>query len=953
MKNYENPKLLHENRLDARAVIFKYDTIEQALEYKRENSCGYQLLNGNWNFKLYDSPILVDDVLHCEYQDDYGQIKVPSLWQYEGFGNLQYTDEGFPFPIDVPYVPSKNDTGHYQTKFEITDLGSESLHLTFDGVESYFEVYINGAYVGCSKGSRLIAEFDITKFATKGENLLSVKVLQFCDNTYIEDQDMWWASGIFRDVRLTTHSSNELIDVGVVTKILENGNGEINYTTTGLVKGVGLYYNNSFVECDYAEGKVVVNSPKLWNPDEPNLYTLVFETIDGFVPVRVGLREIRVDNNLIYLNGDYFKMHGVNRHDNDHLGGRTVNLERMYKDLQLMKEYNINAVRTAHYPNDSRLYDYCDELGLMVIAETDLETHGFDNIGDIGLLAKDSEWEDAYVSRIERQVENFKNHPSIIIWSMGNESGFGPNFIKMIEKCKELDPTRLTHYEEDRLGEYVDIVSTMYSRVQQMDMYGRNPQDKPRIICEYGHAMGNGPGGLKEYQDVFDKYDSIQGHFIWEWCDHGIYDSKTGDYLYGGDFGDYPNNLNFCMDGLIYSNQEVGNGLKEYAQVIAPIKIKMVENDMVIFNNKWFKNEDTIKLKVKGYKEGSITQEETLVVTNLRKQEQKKLFNICEYEFDSLVLEVYIEEHYIATYNFKLNDYLPQIDTDSTCEISCCESLGGVKVILDKVEYTVSKIDGQLSATKEGINIIEKGVKHNYHKPLIDNHKQENEKYWQPNLIANMQHSVRKFNLVKDDNKIVVNVVVNVAPPVHNFGMNVETEYVFNSNGVVEVNIAGKQYGDYNDIIPKLGTEFTLNKELQNIRYYGLGPDENYSDSCQRAYIGSFQTSIDEMFENYSYPQDNGNRMKVSFLQLESASTCLKITGHHLNFSAWNYSCAELDNARHLSDLKTGDAVTLNLDYKVMGLGSNSWGSEVLEKHQAKFTDYKYSYKLYIGAKDE
>lgn len=953
MNRYENPLLLHENRLDARSVIFKYCNIEDALEYKRENSYGYHLLNGNWQFRLYDSPILVDDEMQCKYQEDYDQIKVPSLWQYKGYGKLQYTDEGFPFPIDCPYVPSKNDTGHYQIKFEVEDLKMDNLYLTFDGVESYFEVYINGKYIGCSKGSRLIAEFDITKFVKQGENLLSMVVLQFCDNTYIEDQDMWWASGIFRDVRLTKHCQNELLDVSVVTTLLDDGRAEISYTALGIVKDANLYFNNQLIDCEYTEGKIIIENPKLWNTDEPNLYILILETNGGYVPIRVGIREIKVVDGLMYLNGEYFKMHGVNRHDNDHFGGRTVNTKRMHKDLKLMKEHNINAVRTAHYPNDSRFYDYCDELGLMVIAETDLETHGFDIIGDIGLLANDSQWEDAFISRIVRLVENFKNHPSIIIWSMGNESGFGQNFIKMIEKCKDIDPTRLVHYEEDRLGEYVDIVSTMYSRVQQMDMYGRNPHPKPRIICEYGHAMGNGPGGLKEYQDVFEKYDSIQGHFVWEWCDHGIYNPTNGDYLYGGDFGDYPNNQNFCMDGLIYSNQEVGNGLREYAQVIAPIKVKLIETDVVIFNNMWFKDKETIKLKLKGYKDGTFSKEETLVVPDLQKNEHKKLFNINEYELDSIVIEVYIEERYIATYNFITNEYLPQIKSNLNCKMCCDDSLDKFKVLIGKVKYSVSKINGQLSAKHNGLNIIECGVKHNYHKPLIDNHKQEFEKYWQPNLIANMQYSVRSFDVEYGDCQVIIDVVVNVAPPVHNFGMNVFTKYIFNNDGVVEIYIDAQKYGSYNEIIPKLGTEFTLNKELQSLKYYGLGPDENYSDSHQRAYIGAFKTTIDKMFENYSYPQDNGNRMQVSFLQFESSDTTLQFTGEQLNFSAWNYSCVDLNEARHLSELKKGESITLNLDYKVMGLGSNSWGSEVLEKHQTKFIDYKYSYKLHIGARDE
>lgn len=948
MNKYENPKVLHENRLAARSVVFGYATVEDALAYNRENSNGYQLLNGMWKFKLFDAPYLVTEAMHQELQTNYGEIKVPSLWQYEGHGNLQYTDEGFPFPIDVPFVPADNPTGHYQTTFTINEK-SDEIRIAFDGVESYFEFYVNGRYVGLSKGSRLIAEFDITDFVEVGDNLLSVKVLQFCDNTYVEDQDMWWASGIFRDVRISTFTSNQLRDIEVRTDIdFDTNQAIITYFANQTIDNVFVYYDGIEVAVDQQGNKCIIDNPKLWNPEQPNLYTLVFETSGVYTPVRTGIRTIKVEDGLIYLNNKYFMMHGVNRHDNDHLGGRSVNVDRMYADLKLMKEYNINSVRTAHYPNDSRLYDFCDELGLLVIAETDLETHGFDNIGDIGELAKKPEWEEVYVSRIERQVKNFINHPSIIIWSMGNESGFGPNFIAMIKRCKELDPSRLTHYEEDRLGEYVDIVSTMYSRVQQMDMYGKNPHPKPRIICEYGHAMGNGPGGLQEYQDVFNKYDSIQGHFIWEWCDHGIYNPETEDYLYGGDFGDYPNNLNFCMDGLIYSNQEVGNGLRQYAQVIAPVRVELIGEDICVSNRYWFTDKVDVELCINTVKDGIESKAEVLTVSNVEMGQPKRIANKNDYNCDSLICHVYLNGREVSVANFILNDYQPLLTTSSENDIKLSEKDEQILVEIGDVAYSVNKTSGYLSGSVAGVPIFKDGVKHNYTKPLIDNHKQENEKYWDPNLIAIMQHSVRDIKITETTESVTIDLVINVAPPVHNFGMNVLTKYIFNQNGTVEVEINGKQYGDYQEIIPKLGTEFKVNGDLQAVEYYGLGPVENYSDSHAASYLSTFKTTVDGLFENYSYPQDNGNHMKTSYICLSDSKYSLSISAPELNFSAWNYSQEHLNAAKHLSELVKSQVVTLNLDYKVMGLGSNSWGSEVLESHQAIFDDYKYSYQIAI-----
>ncbi len=949
MNKYENQQILHENRMPARSVVFGYESIEQALTYNRENSYGYKLLNGTWNFKLYDSPLCIDVSMHNQFQANYDDITVPSLWQYEGHGKLQYTDEGFPFPIDVPHVPTNTPTAHYQKVFTLGEL-LDKTYISLDGVESYYELYINGQYVGLSKGSRLISEFDITEYVHSGENLLSMRVLQYCDNTYIEDQDMWWASGIFRDVRITQMDANQVRNVEIQTMIdYEFNKAIISYVADQVIEDISIYYNQQKVDFVIEGNKLIIENPKLWNPEEPNLYVVIFKSGRTYTPVRVGIREIKVKDGLMYLNNNYFMMHGVNRHDNGHLKGRSVDVERMYNDLKLMKEYNINAVRTAHYPNDSRLYDFCDEIGLFVIAETDLETHGFDNIGDLDKLAHDKTWHDAYVSRIERQIKNFINHPSIIIWSMGNESGFGPNFIAMIETAKRLDETRLTHYEEDRLGEYVDIVSTMYSRVQQMDMYGRNPHPKPRIICEYGHAMGNGPGGLAEYQEIFNKYDSIQGHFIWEWCDHGIYASKSGDYLYGGDFGDYPNNLNFCMDGLIYSDQKVGNGLRQYGQIISPLAIKCENNDIYLMNKLWFKNESDVTIEVKCIEGGEIVNTQTLSFLNISCKEKKKISSINDYNCDSIVFKLYLDGRYVATNNIIVNEYMPSLQTSDSLPIRLSENETNIEVEVGTSKYVVSKINGTIDGYLSGERIFYDGVEHNYTKPLIDNHKQENEKYWQPNLISSCVRNVRECIVTREENAVIIDLSVNVAPPVFNFGMNVQTTYTINSDSTLNVNINAKRYGSYDEIIPKLGTIFKVDSALQNVEYYGMGPYENYSDSCACSYVATFKTTVDDMFENYSYPQDNGNHMRTSYIKLSTNNCKLEITSDNLNFSAWNYSQENINDATHLSKLMKSEYITLNLDYKVMGLGSNSWGSEVLESHQAKFEDYNYSYNILMS----
>jgi len=623
MNRWENIQLTHENRLPPRAYFFSYDTVSRARTFAREASSHFLSLSGKWNFRFFTNPLLVPENFTSEYMADWGDITVPGMWQMEGHGQLQYTDEGFPFPVDVPWVPSDNPTGAYQRWFTLSESWQEKQTLIkFDGVETYFEVYVNGRYIGFSKGSRLSAEFDISDAVHSGQNLLCVRVMQWADSTYIEDQDMWWTAGIFRDVYLLGKSLTHVRDFTVKTTFdeayrdatlfcqleLENLAArpacvQLDYT---LYDGETVLHQgttNNLTVSERAETafSIEVRHPRQWSAESPDLYHLVMTLKDNhgqtleIIPQRIGFRDIKVKDGLFYVNNRYLKLHGVNRHDNDHLRGRAVRMDRVERDLILMKQHNINSVRTAHYPNDPRFYELCDLYGLFVMAETDVESHGFANVGDLSRITDDPVWEPVYVERIERHILAQKNHPSIIIWSLGNESGYGCNIRAMARAAKALDDTRLLHYEEDRDAEVVDIISTMYTRVPLMNLFGEYPHAKPRIICEYAHAMGNGPGGLTEYQNVFDRHDCIQGHYVWEWCDHGIQKTDASGniwYAYGGDFGDYPNNYNFCLDGLIYSDQTPGPGLREYKQVIAPVKLRWQNGELHVDNRLWFTSLD-------------------------------------------------------------------------------------------------------------------------------------------------------------------------------------------------------------------------------------------------------------------------------------------------------------------------------------------------------------------------
>ena len=995
MKNWENLKVTHENRLAPRAYFFSYETVEKALSYQRGNSKNFMLLSGKWNFGFFENPLLVPEEFYNTKMEDWSKVNVPSIWQMEGYGKQQYTDEGFPFPVDVPFVPTDNPTGAYQRTFTLNKSWlDKQVIIKFDGVETYFEVYVNGNYVGFSKGSRLTAEFDISKYLLEGENLLSVKVLQWADSTYIEDQDMWWTAGILRDIYLIGREKvhvndffvNTVFDKEYVNAVfscdvtLENITGEkadgytLRYRMLDEEKEVfsGEIKNISIENTANVTIKENVEKPKQWNAEHPELYNLILELVDSegnvkeIIPQRVGFREIEVKDGIFYINGKYVKLHGVNRHDDDPYSGRAINMDRAVRDIELMKLHNVNAVRTSHYPNDPRFYELCDIYGLFVIAETDLESHGFANIGNISQITDDIEWKDTYVDRIERHVHAQKNHPSIIMWSLGNESGYGVNIRAMYHRAKEIDSTRLVHYEEDRDAEVVDVISTMYSRVQLMNYFGENPNPKPRIICEYAHSMGNGPGGLQEYQNVFDKHRCLQGHFIWEWADHGVLDKTIKDkevYRYGGDFGDYPNNNNFCMDGMLLSDQTPTQGLVEYKQVISPVKIREKEVGVYEVENRyWFSTLDDVTIHAQIEAEGEVLSEKLIKIENLHTEEtaeikieipedEREMFVNFRVKKDSKTL--YSAENYeIGIYQFKLQERkaenLPYVNLNAS-DLKVEDERLQYRIKGNSFEVVFSKTNGGLvSWIDNGDEIIERAPKINFFKPMIDNHEQEYDDLWHPNHLQIMQEHFRDIKVEGKENSVFVTVKSIIAPPVFDFGMRCTYVYEINKNGQINVNVSGERYGGYTDIIPKIGFEIGINKDYQKVKYYGRGPEENYQDSCKSNIISVYNNTVDGMFFNYPYPQDNGNRQDTKWVSLTNHyGKGLFVTAkERFNFSAWNYTQEMIHGAQHTDELVKSDYITLNIDHKVLGLGSNSWGSEVLDSYRVFFDNFEYSFTM-------
>ncbi|SUB66686.1 beta-galactosidase subunit alpha [Photobacterium damselae] len=998
MNNWENFLHLHENRMAPRAYFFSYDSVQSAKSFQRELSNRFMLLSGQWTFNFFTNPLLVPEEFYSQKMTDWGHITVPNMWQMEGHGDLQYTDEGFPFPIDVPFVPTDNPTGAYQRTFTLGEQWNDKQTIIkFDGVETYFELYVNGQYVGFSKGSRLTAEFDISAYVQQGENLISVRVMQWADSTYIEDQDMWWTAGIFRDVYLVGKEAVHVQDFTVRTDFADDYQSatlscsvELENLTHAVATGYQLEYSLQDNGVEVAQGScsiddidanrrvqfaIDMNNPQQWNAENPYLYQL-FITLKNsqgqileVIPQRVGFRDIKVRDGLFYINNQYVMLHGVNRHDNDHLKGRAVGMDRVEKDLILMKQHNINSVRTAHYPNDPRFYELCDIYGLFVMAETDVETHGFANVGDLSRITNDAAWEAVFVDRAERHVHAQKNHPSIIMWSLGNESGYGCNIRSMYAATKAIDDTRLVHYEEDRDAEVVDVISTMYSRAQLMNYFGEHPHEKPRIICEYAHAMGNGPGGLTEYQNVFYAHDHIQGHYVWEWCDHGILArDENGEefYKYGGDYGDYPNNYNFCMDGLIFPDQTPGPGLKEYKQVIAPVKIRAVDgsnNRFTIENKLWFSdlNDYTITADVRAEGEtlrtvqfkvedlaANSAREITLALPELDERETFVNFTVRK---DSRTLYS-AANHDIAVYQFLLKENTataPVFVNHNATELNVAESRLDYTITGHNFALTFSKVNGKLTSWLiNGEELIQSEPRLNFFKPMIDNHKQEYEGLWQPAHLQIMQEHFRTLNVETLDGKVVINTTSIIAPPVFDFGMRCHYCYQINAEGQLNIELRGERYGDYPHVIPVIGLDLGINGDFDQVKYYGRGPEENYQDSQQANMIDVYQTNVADMFVNYPFPQNNGNRQHVRWAALTNrhGKGLLVKPQQDINFSAWFCTNENLHAAQHTIELEKSGYITLNLDHQVMGLGSNSWGSEVLDSYRVYMDTFCYGLTL-------
>lgn len=974
-KRWEDQTVTGIGRRDARTAFYR-------------DSADKISLNGDWSFLYLEAPGLSPAGFERPGADNgWDKLHVPGVWQRNGYDHMHYTDVLYLFPLNPPFVPSQNPTGIYKRTLALDKnwMVNDTI-LRFHGVGSAYDLWVNGTYVGFSKVSHQLSEFDITSFVKVGENDITLRVYKWSDGTYLEDQDMWWYSGIFRDVEVINEPKSGLLDVSVTAGYEAEhkaGTLEIDITAKTDMDGTWqLYHKNELA----AEGKFSCTDTKChisstissilpWTAETPELYLLKLKTESHEVMVRTGFCTIRMKDGNFTVNGKVILLNGVNHHDYNPKDGAVVSNEQLREDILLMKQNNINALRCSHYPACDILYDLCDEYGLYVIDEADLECHGFEWAKNYTWISDDPSWRNAYVDRGVRMVRKNRNHVCILMWSLGNESTFGCNFISMAEEIRKLDSTRLIHYEGDSEVETADVYSTMYTRLIPLEEIAtaKSKKNLPHVMCEYGHAMGNGPGGLQEYQNLYRKYKRLQGGFIWEWYDHGHLTEEGGHtyYRYGGNYGDFPNNGNFCIDGLLMPDRTPSPGLLEYKQVIAPVEITKTEGkpgEICLKNYYDFRNLSHLYLKwqiscddaviAKGridhlYAEPKETQNIRIPYPVLKPQENTDYYlnaSVCYQEEPSFAKA----GHEVSAAQFLLDMRkeirLPR-EKGQTLEID--ETAAFCTVGNALIEVRFHKIYGMLqSISVGGKQLLTKGPEMTVYRATIDNDMYKKDDWMNKYFIQCSQEQTEYFAVAKVADRVEVTIDKYFGCLNQSWGFSCRYCYTVYENGDVSVHLTGKEFqngGLEPPFLPRIGIQMNASKHLQQAKWYGLGPGENYADSRQACHMGVFTSDVDGMATPYVYPQENGHREQVGWFSLgDGQKSIVIINDKKLGLNLHNYTEESLEAAKHPWQIKEAEDVIIHLDYKHSGLGSNSCGEEQLPQYKTAREDFSMGFLMRI-----
>ena len=1000
---YENLSVLHENTMPARAYYIPASKRMDNLVEHREESDRMQLLNGTWKFQYFNSIYDIQDSFFEKNYDteNFDEIQVPSVWQMAGYDTHQYTNIRYPFPFDPPYVPQDIPCGAYVHNFEYSrDEKASKAFLNFEGVDSCFYVWINGSYIGYSQVSHMTSEFDVTDVLQDGTNTVAVLVMKWCDGSYLEDQDKFRMSGIFRDVYILKRPKQAISDYHIKTRIedmLAKVEIEMKFYFPLNVK-ISIEDRNGAVVALGSiaeEGTAVLEiaSPELWNTENPYLYKLILETENEVIVDHIALRKIEIKDQIIYLNGQKIKFRGVNRHDSDPVTGFTISLEQLTTDLTLMKQHNFNAIRSSHYPNAPFFYEMCDKYGFMVIDEADIEAHGpfmiyrkedtdynrFKRWNE--MIADDPAWEEAIVDRVKLMVERDKNRFCIVMWSMGNESAYGCNFEKALEWTKNFDPDRITQYESARYRNYdetydysnLDVYSRMYPALSEIQEYLDKDGSKPFLLVEYCHSMGNGPGDFEDYFQMIQDNDKMCGGFVWEWCDHAIAHGTAENgktiYAYGGDHGEEIHDGNFCMDGLVYPDRTVHTGLLEYKNVYRPARVISYDKEsgeLVLHNYMDFDDlKDYVKISYELTQDGLVISKGKLPEVSAVPHSEGKI---------NLKINVPESGKCYLKFIYHLKKELPLLDEDHILgfdEIEVSQKDAKCQLAEKWVEKTVT--DSELQVSEDDTQIHIKGREFAY---TIDrrtalftemkfagreylNHPMElniwraptdNDMYikseWKKAHYDKAYTRAYTTEVVQGKHGVKITSHASVVAETVQKILDVTITWKIEAAGKIDADIAVTKDDEFPDL-PRFGVRMFLDKKLSAARYFGMGPQESYCDKHQAASHGLYHANVDDLHEDYIRPQENGSHYDCEYVELNNSRYGIVVSAENaFSFNASYYTQEELEEKTHNYELTESDSVVFCVDHALNGIGSNSCGPVVLEQYRFDDVLFRFQFTL-------
>ena len=1049
---YEDLKKVHVNTVPPRAYY---------IPAGEDGTERIQFLNGMWEFRYYES---IYDLEERFWEEDWGtkdfdRVPVPDVWQNYGYDSHQYTNIRYPFPLDPPYVPQDNPCGAYVCRFKYKrDARAPKAYLNFEGVDSCFYMWLNGQFVGYSQVSHCTSEFDVTEYVREGDNKLAVLVLKWCDGSYLEDQDKFRMSGIFRDVYLLKRGEQGIFDYFITTAIGEKqaaadirvrffdetvpvkvtlydpagkklrtavtvedmgGSEEGREQETGKktekgtretagteTKAAGTEGAAAVVEAAKTAGKgayrqrirLHIENPRLWNPEEPYLYTLIMEAGGEIIREKVGIREIAVRDNVVYLNGKAIKFRGVNRHDSNPVTGFAVSRAQMKQDLILMKEHNFNAVRTSHYPNAPYFYQLCDAWGFMVIDEADNESHGTQC-----QFLKNPEWEnaaarwneriadnpdytEATLDRVQLCVHRDKNRPCVVVWSMGNECAYGCTFEEALKWTKAFDPGRLTHFESafyrSKKRKYdfsnLDLHSRMYPSFEEIEEFLNGNPDKPYLMCEYCHSMGNGPGDFEDYFQIINRHDNMCGGFVWEWCDHAVYkgqaDNGKAIYFYGGDHGELLHDGNFCMDGLVYPDRKVHTGLLEYKNVHRPARVTGYDQEtgeLRLKNYMDFVNlKDYVYVIYEVLCDGKVSAmgrlpelpsiephgEGTAVISVSVPRKGKCCLKLwyCLKEETEVLVEGYMlgfDEIRLINEDGRNQTAAELMEGQGTKDGDRRESLKveetGKYLLINGSGFscTYDKRTGLMASWNVGRELLERPVEINIWRAPTDNDRKIRAE-WQRAFYDRTIARAYETSYYMEDNGVHIRSHLSLSAASVQRILDIEIHWIVGKGGDITVSMDVKRDTEFPEL-PRFGLRLFLPKDFDQASYYGLGPQESYVDKCRGASHGLYRGEVRQFHEDYLRPQENGSHWDCDYVMAESSDLRLGVVSTKpFGFNVSVYTQEELTGKRHNYELEECESTVLCLDYRQNGIGSASCGPELSKKYKLDEEEFQFDLKL-------